>query len=73
VDDGDSGRQSDGVGNQVAEVQAANKAATRRKLYQRKRVQREGTLIVEEGQCLTALKQFSACSDGKKAKKRRRA
>jgi hypothetical protein len=59
--------------NQVAELQAANKAATQRKLYKRKRIQREGTLIVEEGQRLTALREFGARSDGKKAKKRVRA
>jgi hypothetical protein len=35
--------------NQVVELQAANKAATRRKSHKRKRVQREGTIIVEEG------------------------
>jgi hypothetical protein len=59
--------------SQVAELQAANKAATRRKLHERKRVQKEGTLTVEEGQRLTALKEFGALGDGKKAKKRARA
>ena len=33
----------------IAELEAANEAATRRKSYKRKRVQKEGTLIVEEG------------------------
>jgi hypothetical protein len=59
--------------NQVAELQAANKAATQRRSYKRKRIQREGTLIVEEGQRLTALREFGARGDRKKAKKRVRA
>ena len=59
--------------NQVAELQAANQAATQRKSHRRKRVQREGTLTVEEGQRLTALNEFSARSDNKKAKTRARA
>ena len=33
----------------IAELEAANEAATRRKSYKRKRVQKEGTLVVEEG------------------------
>jgi hypothetical protein len=56
----------------IAELEAANEAATRRKSYKRKRVQKEGTLIVEEGLRLTTLKEFGARSDGKKAKKRSR-
>jgi hypothetical protein len=56
--------------DQVAELQAANKAATRRKSHKRKHVQREGTLTVKEGQRLTALKESSARGDRKKAKKR---
>jgi hypothetical protein len=59
--------------DQVAELQAANKAATQRKSHKRKRVQSEGTLIVKEGQSLTALREFGARGDGKKAKKRVRA
>jgi hypothetical protein len=59
--------------DQVAELQAANKAATQRRSHKRKRVQREGTLTVEEGQRLTALREFGARGDGKKAKKRVRA
>ena len=55
---------------QIAELQAANEAATRRKSYKRKRIQKEGTLTVEEGQRLTALWEFGARSDGKKASKR---
>jgi hypothetical protein len=58
--------------NQVAELQAANEAATRRKSHKRKRVQKEGTPTVEEGVRLTTLKEFRARSDGKKAKKRAR-
>jgi hypothetical protein len=52
-----------------AELKAANEAATKRKSYKRKRVQAEGTLIVEDGARLTALKEFGARSDGKKSKK----
>jgi hypothetical protein len=64
------------IRSQVAELQAANKAATQRKSHERKRVQKEGTLTVEEGQRLTALKGFGARGahgDRKKAKKRARA
>jgi hypothetical protein len=39
---------------QVAELQAANKAATRRKSHERKRVQKEGTQTVEEGLMVAA-------------------
>jgi hypothetical protein len=55
---------------EIAELKAANEAATRRKSHKRKRVQAEGTLIVEDGARLAALKDFSARSDGKKLKKR---
>ncbi|KAJ8107448.1 hypothetical protein OPT61_g8860 [Boeremia exigua] len=58
---------------QIAELQAANEAATRRKSHKRKRVQKEGTLIVEDGQRLAALKEFGARGDGKRAKKQVRA
>jgi hypothetical protein len=58
--------------NQVAELQAANEATTRRKSHKRKRVQEEGTLAVENSVRLTTLKEFGACSDRKKAKKRAR-
>ena len=58
---------------EIAELRAANKAATQRRLHKRKRIQLEGTLIVEDGACLTALKEFGARSDGKKPKKRVRA
>jgi len=54
----------------IAELKAANEAATRRKLYKRKRVQKEGTLKVEEGLRLTTLKEFKARSNREKAKKR---
>ena len=53
-----------------AELQAANEAATRRKLYKRKRVQREGILTINKGERLTALREFRARSDRKKVKKR---
>ena len=56
--------------NQVAELQAANEAATRRKAQKRKRIHREGTLIVSEGVRLTTLKEFNARSDGKRASKK---
>jgi hypothetical protein len=59
--------------NQVAELQAANEAATRRKSHKRKRIQQEGTLTVSEGVRLTTLKEFNARSDGKKATKKARA
>ena len=54
----------------IAKLKAANEAATQRKSYKRKRVQKEGTLTVEEGLQLTTLKEFRARSDRKKAKKR---
>jgi hypothetical protein len=57
----------------IKKLKAAAKAATRRKLYKRRRIQKEGTLTVEEGQQLTALKEFRARSDRKKRKKRVRA
>ena len=60
------------VRNQVAELQAANEAATRRKSHKRKQIQREGTLTVSKGVRLITLKEFNARSDGKKAKKRAR-
>ena len=57
---------------QVAELQAANEATTRRRSHKRKQIQKEGTLKIEEGARLTALKAFGAHSDGKKSKKRAR-
>ena len=56
----------------VAELQAANEAATRRRSHKRKRIQREGTLVFSEGVRLTTLKEFNARSDGKKAKRKAR-
>jgi hypothetical protein len=58
---------------EIAELRAANEAATRRKSHKRKRIQAEGTLIVEDRARLTALKEFRARSDRKKAKKQVRA
>jgi hypothetical protein len=55
-----------------AELEAANKAATRRKSHKRKRVQKEGTLTISEGLRLTTLKEFGARSNRKKVKKRAR-
>ena len=57
---------------QVAELQAANEAATRRKSRKRKRIQKEGSLTIEEGARLTALKAFGVRDDRKKGKKRAR-
>jgi hypothetical protein len=57
----------------IAELEAANKAASQRKSRKRKRIQVEGNLTVGEGQRLTALKEFGARSDGEKAKKQVRA
>jgi hypothetical protein len=56
----------------VAELEAANEAATRRKSHKRKRIQKEGTLTVGEGVRLTTLKEFNARSDGKRASKKAR-
>ncbi|KAJ8112323.1 hypothetical protein OPT61_g5283 [Boeremia exigua] len=58
---------------EIKELRAANEAATRQKSHKRKRVQKEGTLIVEDGQQLVALKEFGARSDRKRAKKQVRA
>jgi hypothetical protein len=58
------------VRNQVADLQAANEAATRRKSHKRKRIQQEGTLTVSEGVRLTTLKEFNARGDGKRASKK---
>jgi hypothetical protein len=58
---------------EIAELQAANKAATRRRSHKRKRVQAEGTLIVKDRARLTALKEFRARSNGKKLKTQVRA
>ncbi len=56
-----------------AELRAALAAATERKSRKRKRIQAGGSLAIEEGQRLTALKEFGARGDGKKQKKRVRA
>jgi hypothetical protein len=58
---------------EIAELRAANKAATQRKSHKRKQVKAEGTLTVKEGMRLTVLKEFRARSDRKKAKKQVRA
>jgi hypothetical protein len=58
---------------EIAELKAANEAATQRKSYKRKRVQAEGTLIVEDGACLAALKEFGVRSNSQKPKMRVRA
>ena len=53
---------------EIAELRAANEAATRRRLYKRKRVQVEETLIVKDRAYLAALKEFKARSNRKKLK-----
>jgi hypothetical protein len=58
---------------EIVELQAANKAATRRRSHKRKRLQAEGTSIVKDRAHLAALKEFRARSNGKKLKKRVRA
>ena len=58
---------------EIAELRAANEAALRRKSHKRKRIQNKGTLVVEEGQRLAALREFRARSNRKKQKKRVRA
>ncbi len=60
------------ISKRNAELEAANKAATRRKSHKRKRVQKEGTLTVAKRVRLTTLKEFNARSNRKKAKKRAR-
>jgi hypothetical protein len=55
---------------EIAELKAANEAATRRKSHKRKRIQAEGILTIEDGARLAALKDFGARSDGKKSKRR---
>jgi hypothetical protein len=58
---------------EIAKLRAANEAATRRKSHKRKRVQKEGTLTVEDGLRRSTLQEFGARSDGTKASKRVRA
>jgi hypothetical protein len=57
----------------IRELEAAAEATARRKPHRRKRIQVEGSLAVEEGQRLTALKEFGARGDGRRGKKRVRA
>jgi hypothetical protein len=57
---------------EIAELQAANKAATRRKSHKRKQVKAGGALITRDSLRLATLKEFRARSDRKKAKKRAR-
>jgi hypothetical protein len=58
--------------NQFAKLQAANKAATCCNSNKKKRIQREKTLTVGRGVRFTALKEFNACSDRKRASKKAR-
>ena len=55
---------------QVAELQAANEATTRRKSHNKRRLQKGGKLTIEEGIRLTAVKEGGACSSGGKGKKK---
>jgi hypothetical protein len=48
------------MSNQVKELQAANEAASCRKVCKRKRIQAEGTLTAKEVVRLTTLKEFAA-------------
>jgi cyanophycinase-like exopeptidase len=57
---------------EIAKLQAANKAATQRKSHKRKQVKAGGALITRDSLRLATLKEFGAHSDGKKAKKRAR-
>jgi hypothetical protein len=54
---------------EIAELKAANEAATRRKSYKRKQIQEEGPLTINNGARLSALQEFGARKDRKKAKK----
>jgi hypothetical protein len=54
-----------------AELRAANEAASRRKSHKRKRMQQQGTLTVEEGIRLTALKKSGARGDGRRQRRER--
>jgi hypothetical protein len=58
--------------NQVAKLQAADEATTRRKSHNRKQIQKEGTLTVSGRVRLTTLKEFNARSDRKRASKKAR-
>jgi hypothetical protein len=58
---------------EIAELRAANEAATRRRSHKRKRIQAEGTSTVKDRAHLAALKEVGARSDGKKLKTRVRA
>ena len=59
------------IKKQVAELQTANEAATRRRSHKRKRIQKEGTLTVGDGAHLALLKEFGVRSNGERVKKRR--
>jgi len=54
---------------EIAELRAANRAATQRKSHKRKRIQAEGILTIEEGARLAALKDFGARGDRKRSKR----
>jgi hypothetical protein len=53
----------------LSELQEANKAATRRESHERKLVQKEGTLTVEESVQLTTLKKFRARNNGRRRRR----
>jgi hypothetical protein len=54
---------------EIAKLKVANKATTRQKLYKRKQIQVESTLIIKDRARLAALKDFSARSNRKKLKR----
>ena len=51
---------------EITELRAANEAASRRKSRKRKRLQRQGTLTIEEGQRLILLKEVEKSNKKKK-------
>ena len=53
---------------EINSLRAANEAASRRRSYKRKRIQKNGTLKIGEGAQLTALKGFSVGFDNKKGR-----
>jgi hypothetical protein len=53
---------------EIAELQTANEAATRRKSHKRNQISALGTITVEAGLLLTDPKDFEARSDEKTAK-----
>ncbi len=57
------------MAKQIAELQAANEAATRRRSVKRKRVQKQGTLTIDDGDRLATLKDTRAGGGGERVAK----